>query len=350
MPAPSALRAAPASLTSLLTFFSGCALLLAGAGCGKPATPSAGSNAPTAAPGATPLTKVILQTDWYAQPEHGGFYQAVAKGFYRDAGLDVEIRQGSPSTRPQQVVASGQAAFSIGRSDEIIVYTSRGIPLQMLGALMQRDPQAIMFHQESGIRSFKDLDGRNLMAVPGSNFIPIMQSVFQIKVSITPSDYGMTRFLADKNFVQQCFITNEPYYVAKQGANVGTLLLSESGFAPYRVWYTTRKFAAENPALVRAFTAASIRGWRDYLDGDRTAANARIAALNPKMDPEFMEFSLRTMKQHLLVTGDPAAGEAVGQIRPDRIQKLIDQLSRIGVLDRAVTVDEIFDPTVLPAP
>lgn len=316
---------------------------LALAGCGeKPAAPADGSAA------ARPLAKVILQTDWYAQPEHGGFYQALVKGYYREAGLEVEIRQGSPSTRPQQVVAAEQADFGIGRSDDVVIYVSRGVPLVMVGALMQRDPQGIMFHQESGIRGFADLDRRNIMAVPGSNFIPIMERKFGIKVSITPSDYGMIRFVADKKFVQQCFITNEPFYVRQQGADVGVLLLSEIGFAPYRVWYSSRSFIAKNPEVARAFTAASIRGWREYIDGDRTEADARIGALNRQMTPEFIAFAVRAMKEHRLVNGDPAKGEAIGQLDPARVTDQLKQLAELGLLTRPVTLAEVFDDRFLP--
>ncbi len=121
------------------------------------------------------LIHVSLQTDWYAQPEHGGFYEALVKGYYRDAGLDVEIRQSSPVTIVQQVVATGQADFGIGSSNDVIVAAGRGIPLVMVGALMQRDPQALMFHRGSGIKTFQDLNGRNVMAAPGTPFIDVLK-------------------------------------------------------------------------------------------------------------------------------------------------------------------------------
>jgi NitT/TauT family transport system substrate-binding protein len=332
----------PRILTRPAFCFLAVAMAFAAAGCRRSAPPAAADSA-------KPLTKVILQTDWYAEAEHGGFYQALLKGYYREAGLDVEILQGGPSTRPQQVVATGQADFAIGRSDDVIIFASRGVPLVMVGALMQRDPQALMFHHESGIRGFKDLDGRNIMAVPGSNFIPIIERIFHIKLSITPSDFGMSRFLADKNFVQQCFITNEPYFVRKQGANVETLLLSDSGFSPYRVWYARQRLIDEHPEVVRAFTAASIRGWQDYIAGDATATQARLTALNPKMEPDFLEYSLHTMQESKLVTGDPNKGEVVGQIRPERIAEQLRQLAEIAPFEHPVTLAEVFDGRFLPA-
>jgi NitT/TauT family transport system substrate-binding protein len=315
------------------------ALLLAG--CSRDA-------APKTAPGGGPaLTKVILQTDWYAEPEHGGFYLALVKGYYREAGLDVEISQGGPNSMPPQKVATGAATFAIGRSDDVAIACSRGVPIVMVGALMQRDPQAIMFHRESGIHTFKDLDGRNIMAVPGSTFLPIMEQTFHIKVAVTPLDFGLSRFMADKNFVQQCFITNEPFYVRKEGANVDTLLLSDTGFSPYRVWYAKKNYIAEHPDVVRAFTAASIRGWREYITGDPTEANARISSLNPKMDPDFMNYSLKAMQDFKLVTGDPALGEAIGQIRRERIEHELKQLAGIGQFERPL--DVVFDDRFLPA-
>ena len=323
----------------------GAGVVLLLTGCGeKAATPGA---AP--APGvAKPLTKVILQTDWYAQPEHGGFYQAVVKGYYREVGLDVEIAQGGPNSMPVQKVVMGQVQFGIGRSDEIIVGAGRGIPAVMVGALMQRDPQAIMFHEEAGIRDFKDLDGRSIMAVPGSNWVTLMEKKYGIKVSITPLDFGLSRYLADKKFVQQCFITNEPFYVKRQGAKPATLLLSDTGFSPYRVWYANRAFIEKNPDVVRAFNAASIRGWNDYITGDRTEADALIGKLNKQMVPEFIAYSVAAMKQYQLVAGDPAKGELAGRLDPARLAAEIKQLAEIGVLGRPVTLAEVLDDRFLP--
>lgn len=317
------------------------ALLLAG--CGERAP------APKTEAGGRALTKVVLQTDWYAQPEHGGFYQALVKGYYREAGLDVEIAQGGPNSMPVQKVALGSAQFAIGRSDELSIAVGRGVPVVMVGALMQRDPQAIMFHEESGIKGFKDLDGRKVMAVPGASWITLTERKYGIKLSVTPLDFGLSRFLADKAFVQQCFITNEPYYVRQQGAKPGVLLLSDTGVSPYRIWFTSRAFAEKNPEAVRAFTVASIRGWSEYLTGDRADADARIGALNKQMVPEFIAFSVGAMKQYGLVDGDPAKGDKLGRIDPARLAGELKQLAELGLLGRPLQVSDVFDERFLPA-
>lgn len=295
----------------------------------------------------TGLRKIILQTDWYAQPEHGGFYQALVKGYYKELGLDVEIVPGGPNSLGIQKVAQGVAHFAIGRSDDIIIAASRQVPLMIQGALMQHDPQAILFHKESGIKSFEDLDGKTIMATPGTAFIRIMENTYDIKINVTPLDFGVNRFLADKSFIQQCFITNEPYYVAKEGANPGTLLLSKSGFSPYRIWFTSRGFAKANPEVVQAFNEASIRGWNDYLTGDRTEANAIIEATNPQQDKDFMAYVVNSMIENKLVTGHPEKGEATGQITKERIQKQIDQLASINMLESEVKIEQVLPARIL---
>ena len=130
---------------------------------------------------------------------------------------------------------------------------------------------------------------------------------------------------------------------------VGTLLLSETGFSPYRVWFTSLTFAKEHPNELRAFTAASIRGWREYLEGDRSAADKRIGELNKSMVPDFIAFCVNALKQHQLVGGDPKQAETYGQIRTDRLEAEIHQLEQIGMIDKPVRVSDVFDGQFLPA-
>jgi NitT/TauT family transport system substrate-binding protein len=293
------------------------------------------------------LIKVTLQTDWYAQAEHGGFYQALAEGYYEQEGLKVEILQGGPNALSVQRVASGATEFSIGRSDDIIIQVARGIPLVMIGALMQHDPQGILVHEEGGVKEFADLDGKAIMATPGSVFIDVLRSIYGITIDIIPLDYGMNRFIADKEFIQQCFVTNEPYYVRQAGANPRTLLISDSGFAPYRVMFANRNFADRHPEVVAAFTRASIRGWESYMDGPREKANALIRSFNVKMTEEFMLYSIDVMESKGLVRGRNPE-EAVGRLSFQRIAEQIETLQEIGLLDRAVTPAEVVRLPHLP--
>lgn len=294
------------------------------------------------------LTEITLQTDWYAQAEHGGFYQAVAQDLYAAAGLDVTLLQGGPNALVSQKVASGAAEFGIGRADDVAVHASRDVPLVILAALMQRDPQALLVHEESGIDEFQDLDGRSVMTTPGAVFIEYLKREYGIDIEVIPLDYGMSRFLADKEFIQQCFITNEPYYVAKEGANPRTLLIANSGFNPYRVIYANRSFVEKNPEVAKAFVEASIKGWNSYMEGPRDAANALIRERNPKMTEEFLDYSIGAMAENNLISGS-GPDEATGLIRPERMQALLDTLLEIGLIDEPIDVQTLAPTEYLPA-
>lgn len=293
------------------------------------------------------LTEVILQTDWYAQAEHGGFYQALAEGYYKDAGLEVTIVPGGPNAMAAQKIATGKAEFSIGRADELVLQASNGVPILIVGALMQHDPQALLVHEEGSVDSFRDLDGRSVMTTPGAAMVKYLEKRYDITIETMPVDYGMSRFLADKEFIQQCFITNEPYYIRQEGANPKTLLISDSGYDPYRVIYTAKSFARKNPDAVKAFVAASIKGWKSYMTGPRENANAVIAQSNPKMTDEFMAYSVNAMIENRLVSGNEDVDQT-GLIDPERMQGLIDDLFELGIIENHVSASDIAPSSFLP--
>jgi len=216
--AKSRILAVPARFLGHLFFL--WALALVAAGCGKE-----GSQANEA--GDQPLEKIILQTEWYAEPEQGGFYHALIEGYYQEAGLDVEIRQGGPNSLAPQKVATGKADFALARSDEAIAYASRNLPVLVVMATMQRDAQALLLHEENPVNSFSDLNGKIIMATPGASWIKVLKYRYGINFDTIPTDYGMGRFLADKSFIQMCYVTNEPYYARLRGANAKTLLLAD---------------------------------------------------------------------------------------------------------------------------
>jgi NitT/TauT family transport system substrate-binding protein len=294
------------------------------------------------------LIPVTLQTDWYAQAEHGGFYQAIVEGYYEEVGLDVTINQGGPNAMGTQKVVSQSVEFGIGRADDMIVYASNKLPVTIVAALMQHDPQAFLVHEESGIKSFKDLDGRTVMATPGSAMLRYIEKHYEINLNIVPLDFGMNRFLADPEFVQQCFITNEPYYIEKQGANARTLLIANSGYDPYRVIFTSSAYAKKNPEITKAFVAASIKGWKSYMAGPRDKADALITKLNPKMTAEFLNYSVNAMQENQLVEGNEAVDQT-GLIDPTRMQEIINNLLEVGLITEPMDAETLAPTQYLPA-
>ncbi|NDV61289.1 ABC transporter substrate-binding protein [Puniceicoccales bacterium CK1056] len=279
------------------------------------------------------LTEVILQTDWFPQPEHGGFYQALAKGFYLEEGLDVTILPGGPNAMSTQKVLKGDAHFAMNRADTIYSLAARDVPVLMVMATLQHDPQALLMHASNPINSFHDLNGRQVMAIPGLTWVNWIEAKYDIKLDIIPHDFGLERFLNDEEFVQQCLLTNEPYYVRRAGAEVKVMPLRESGFDPYHGIYCLQALAKSQPDLVRRFVRASIRGWEDYILNDPSPAFALISRKNPKMTPDFMAYSYTTMKEQNLVTGTESDPFTIGQLDPLRLKSLADELVRLGVID-----------------
>lgn len=293
------------------------------------------------------LVPVVLQMDWYPQPEHGGFYQALLDGLYRDAGMEVEIRSGANITNIPQMVATARIQFAVGTSDNLLIAVSRGIPLQGLFPYFQRDPQCVIFHRSSGIESLQDLDGRTVMMNPGLNYAHYLQRSLGIRFNLVPLDYSLARFLTDPAFVQQCFVTNEPFYVAEQGVDAGVIPLSRSGYAPYRLVYTNAALVQEQPELVRAFVAASLEGWRRYVEGDGARVHERLAALNPQQTAEFMVWTKRAINEHGLTHGDVEAGETLGRLSRQRLNRQLEQLDALDFLEGPVDLERAFAFEVL---
>lgn len=318
-----------------------CAGLALLAGCTKPAEP------PKTSAG---LVKVRFQTDWFPQPEHGGYYQALAKGYYTEEGLAVEILPGGPNAQVMSSVATGRADLGMTNGDDLIVAIARGVPLRIIAAEMQRDAQGILFHEAHPLTSLRDLDGKTLMAGAGSTWLEVVRQKLGISFNIQPLVGDLARFMNDTRFIQQCFVTNEPYFATQRGAKVGALLIAseELGYEPYRAMFGGRDYLATNPEVAAKFVRASLRGWVDYLTGDPEPANALLRQLRPDLTPEFMAYSIQAMKDYQLVLGDPARGERMGQLDPARLERQIKLLQEMDALDRPVKLDDVVTFEFLP--
>jgi NitT/TauT family transport system substrate-binding protein len=321
-------------------------LALALAGCAKtdPSTASAPSSTASAP------RKVVLQTDWFPQAEHGGYYQALAKGFFHEAGLALEIWPGGPGAGIKLKVARGDADFGMLRSDDIILSASRGLPLVMVTATMQHDPQALMVHEASPVRTFKDLDKRAVIGNVGMTWFPFLERKFGITIEKRQNTYGLGEFFANPATIQQCVVTNEPFFAQQHGHRVRTLLLADAGYDCYQVIFTRRDLIRRSPEVVRAFVAASIRGWRDYLESDPAPAHAVILQRNREMTPELLGFSRSEMIARGLVRGDPTKGEDIGQLSEARIAAQIETLLALKILEKPVQPGEVATKEFLPAP
>jgi NitT/TauT family transport system substrate-binding protein len=287
------------------------------------------------------LTPVRLQTDWYPQPEHGGFYDAQIRGYYKEEGLDVTILPGGPYVNTAQQVSAGTVQFAMGSSDNTLESIGNGVPLVAVAATMQHDPQAIMVHQDSLVHSFRDLDGHAIaIRLGASTWFEYLVKRYQLKnVREIPATYSVANFLQDPAYIQQIFVTSEPFFARQAGAQVRTLLISQAGYDPYRVFLTSRSFLQEHPEIVAKFVRASLRGWRDYLVHPDDI-NAAIGKLNPAMSVAQMKFSYEGLRDQHFITGDAANGADLGRFDPARWTSMYQQLLDLKVITKP------FDPTI----
>jgi NitT/TauT family transport system substrate-binding protein len=286
------------------------------------------------------LIHVTLQTDWYPQPEHGGFYEAALKGYYRQEGLDVTILPGGPYGSVDQQVATGAAQFGMGSSDRILEGDSQGEHLVAVGATMQSDPQAIMVHADSPVHAFADLEGKTIAVKPGSTWFEYLRKRYHYKnLREVPATYGVANFLQDQNYIQQVFVTSEPFYVQQRGVKVRTLLISDTGYSPYRVFFTSSDYLQKHPDVVAKFVRASIRGWRAYMQ-DPSLVDAQLTKLNPAQQPAEMKFTWQALKSgHFVDGGNPPQ---LGTMRAERWTQMYDQLKDLGLIQHAFPASDAY--------
>ncbi len=284
-----------------------------------------------------PLFPLKVQLDWVAEPEHGGLYQALARGYFREEGLAVTLIPGGPGAHVMPSVATGQV--DIGQADDIstLLQQAEGLPFVQFAAVFQDDPAGILVHADSPVRKFEDLQGKTIIARPGWPFLEFLKKKYGLKVNVIAQNFSSAAFLSNKEALQQGYFIAEPYHITKAGGSMPRFLATwDAGFRGYAVLITNRKFAREHPAELRAFTRACIRGWRDYLEGDPTPAHAAMQRANPNNTDAFMLFSRRMITDEKLVTGrDPDGGPAkICRLDPVRYENQIALLEDLGLLKK----------------
>lgn len=328
--------------------------LLAGfvVGCGKSAAPAAASKPRDSGGEKTMPFKLTFQLDWVPEPEHGGFYQAQARGFYREAGLDVTIVPGGPGANVKEQVATGRAHVAQSDSTGTLAWQAEGLPISQVGAVFQDVPSGLLVSADSDVRGFADLQGKTIIARPEWPFLKFIQQKYGITFNVVPQNFSVAAFLAGKEAIQMGYYIAEPYHIVKAGGKEPRFLSTwDAGFRAYAVLVTGKKFAREHPAQLRAFLAASIRGWRDYLEDDPAPAHAALKAAHIDNTEEFMAASRRLIIEGQLVTGRGTDGGVaqIGRISRERFATQIAQLESLGVVEKGkIKVDDVMTTDFLP--
>ncbi len=297
---------------------------------------------------AAALERIIFATDWKAQAEHGGFYQAVAKGYYAQRGLDVEIRQGGPGVNIPQLMGAGAIDFGMGSSSFMPLNMLReGAKAKAVMAVFQKSPEILMTHPRNDIRTLADIKGHPIMladASIGAVFVWLKAKYGFEEAQIRKYTFNMAPFLLDDKAIQQGYLTSEPYMFEREtGHKPQIFLYADNGYPSYAnlVMVNTRVID-ERPGIVKSFVDASAEGWRDYLHGDPGPGNALIIRDNPEMNAGIIAQAIEKMKAHGIVESGDADYYGIGAMTDMRWEEFFNVMSANGVYPPALDVRDAY--------
>lgn len=284
------------------------------------------------------LDEVSYGTNWLAQAEHGGFYQAVADGTYEKYGLKVTIVQGGPNAANRALLIAGKVDFYMGSPLGEMDAVKEGIPLVDVAAIFQKDPQVLLAHPDQGIEKFADLAKLDSIFMGKDGYVTYFEWMKKNYEGFKdeqykPYTFNPAPFIADPKSAQQGYLTSEPYEIEKQaGWAPKVFLLADNGFSPYSTMITTKADLVESkPDLVQRFVDASIEGWYNYLYGDNKAANDLIKKDNPEMTDGQIAFSIAKMKEYGIVESGEALDKGIGCMTDEKYKAFFDAMVQIGV-------------------
>ena len=291
----------------------------------------AGAFATTAAL-AQPQDKLVFATDWLAQAEHGGFYQAVAEGIYKQHGLDVTIRMGGPQVNGLQLLAAGQLDVVMADALQVISAVEQNVPVTAIAATFQKNPTVIIAHP--GVAKLEELKGKPIAVAAAANttFWPWLKQRYGFAdEQKRPYAFSVQPFLVDRNLSQQGFATSEPFSIEKGGVAPVVFLLAEQGYPPYSEVLAVRRdtLAGRADALTR-FVRASAEGWKSYL-ANPAPGNALIKRDNPQMGDELLAYGHRKMKEYAIVAGGDTVTQGLLTMTDARWQQTLQFLRGAGL-------------------
>jgi NitT/TauT family transport system substrate-binding protein len=287
--------------------------------------------------------KVTFLTSWFAQAEHGGFYQAKATGLYEKAGLDVTLRMGGPQVNAMQLLLAGETDFMMGYDLQVLKMLEQGLPVVTVATSFQFDLQGMMAHDN--VASLADLKDKTiLVATAGrTTWWPWLKAKFKYTDEQTkPYTFNLQPFFADKNVVQQSYPSSEPFQAKQQGVPVKFFLFARDGYPPYgTTMVTTRSFMDKNPDATARFVKASLEGWKSYLN-DPAPGNALIKVDNPKMGDEQIAFGVEQLKALKVLDGGDAQTLGIGMMTEARWKATYDFMVAGGLLKPEVDWKQAF--------
>ena len=300
-----------------------------------------------ALPRAAPAETVNFGTDWKAEAEHGGFYQAIATGIYQRHGLEIVLRPGGPQVNHAQLLAAGVLDFNIASNSFMpLNFVAEKIPIVAVAAIFQKDPSVLIAHPGQGGDSLAALKGKPIM-ISGdtrvTSWLFLKQKFGFTDDQIRPYGFSVAPFLADKQAIQQGYLTSEPFTIEKEGVRPVVLLLADAGYGSYGALIaTSQKLVRDKPDLVQRFVDASIEGWYSYLQGDPSPGNALIKRDNPEMTDALIAYGVAKMKEYGVVDSGDAKTLGIGAMSEARWRDFSGTMTTAGLYPAGIDFRPAF--------
>lgn len=294
-----------------------------------------------------PLEKAVLYLGWRAEPEFGGFFQALNAGIYKKHGLDAEIRLGNPQTNSQIFLSMNKVDFIEGSSGDAMNFVKENIPLVTIAAMFQKSPRVLIAHSGQGDDTIEQMRGKPILL--GAQALTTVWPFLRARYGFTddqirPYTFNEAPFLTNPHAIQEGYLTEEPYILRQLGvADPVVILLSDHGYQEYAMaLMTTQEKARTRPEFVQRFVDATIEGWQSYLNGDPTPGNQFIKANNPEMtDPQIAD-AIRLMKQSGLVDSGDARELGIGAMTDARWRDFYQMLASCGAAPTGLDVRRAY--------
>jgi NitT/TauT family transport system substrate-binding protein len=291
--------------------------------------------------------KVTFGTDWKAEAEHGGYYQAIATGIYKKHGIDVTLRQGGPQVNHAELLAAGRLDFNEAPNSFISLnFVNEKIPMVAVAAMFQKDPSVLIAHPGVGNDSLAALKGKPIMIGADTRvgwWLFLKAKFGYTDDQIRPYTFNVAPFLVDKYAIQQGYLTSEPFLIEQQGEKPLVFLIADAGYASYgSIIQTSRKMIEEKPDLVQRFVDASIEGWYSYLYGDPAPGNALIKKDNPEMTDAVLAYAIDHIKSAGIVDSGDAKKSGIGAMTDARWQDFFVVMAQQGLYPKTLDYRQAY--------
>jgi NitT/TauT family transport system substrate-binding protein len=291
--------------------------------------------------------KVRLALNWFPEVEHGGYYEALRKGYFAEEGLEVEILPGGPGAAIMQRVASGEVDYGVENADKVLFGRAAGTAVVALFAPLQTSPHCVLVHEEAGIESLRDLRSATLAISPNAAFGAYLRSNLPLEnVTVVPYSGSVAQFLTDTQFAQQGYLFSEPLVAARAGARPRAFLVADLGFNPYSsLLVTHERTLSERADIAEKLVRAARKGWNSYCDSP-AGTNRLIHSLNSSLPLDVLDEGAALMVA--MVRTETAVQAGVGTMEPERWDLLSAQMTVLGLIDTGVArPDDAWTPRFL---